>query len=283
MGHSVGTMLRPMVDFSRVLTRVRRGLHAALVDLPTSMQDGTNSVVPAVPAPPLMAASPSAKALWTEALPSEIAFWENWFKTEGSQWPEDYKVRMNPDTPLQHFVEEYLPPPGGEDTIEVLDVGAGPLTVLGKKSANRKLRITAVDPLADVYDRVMAKFGVTPPVRTSWCHGEMLATRFAPESFDLVWAENSLDHSYEPVRIIEQALTVAKTGGFVVLSHARNEAVNANYDGLHQWNFDDEAGDFIIWNRESRVNVSKLLQSRAEIRTGGDKGLVVSFRKTASP
>jgi SAM-dependent methyltransferase len=275
-------MLEPMTDFSRVLTRFRRGLHAALVDLPTSQSAAPAApVAPVAPPVPRLAESPNSKAIWTEALSSEIAFWDNWFKTQGSNWPEDYKVRMDPDTPLQHFVEAYLPPAGGEDLIEILDVGAGPLTILGKRSATRKIHITAVDPLADVYDRVIAKHGITPPVRTTWCHGELLDTRFAPETFDLVWAQNSLDHSYHPVRIIEQALTVAKTGGFVVLSHARNEAVNANYDGLHQWNFDDEAGEFIVWNREMRVNVSKLLQHRAEIRTQGDaKGLDVIFRKT---
>ncbi|MBZ4418418.1 bifunctional 2-polyprenyl-6-hydroxyphenol methylase/3-demethylubiquinol 3-O-methyltransferase UbiG [Myxococcus sp. RHSTA-1-4] len=270
-----------MLDISRkVLTRVRRGLYAALADIPTSAHGVTNSAVPAQASTPQASEPQNAKALWTEALPTEIAFWDNWFKTHGGEWPEDYKVRMDPDTPLQSFVEAYLPP-GGEDIIEILDVGAGPVTKLGKRSANRKIRITAVDPLADAYDRVMAKYGVTPPVRTTWCHGEILTTRFAPETFDLVWAQNSLDHSYEPVRIIEQALTLTKTGGYLVLAHARNEAVNENYQGLHQWNFDGEDGDFIIWNRQSRVNVSKLLQARAEIRARVDATFIeVSFRKT---
>ncbi|MBZ4421265.1 bifunctional 2-polyprenyl-6-hydroxyphenol methylase/3-demethylubiquinol 3-O-methyltransferase UbiG [Myxococcus sp. RHSTA-1-4] len=267
-----------MLDLSRVLTRVRRGLHAALADLPTSIQGDTNSVAPAVPQ---QAAEPShAKVAWTEGLPSEIAFWDNWFKTQGGVWSEDYKTRLNPDTPLQQTVEDYLPDPAGDAIQEILDVGSGPLTMLGKRSDRRKFRITAVDPLADAYDRIMAKHGVVPPVRTSWCHGELLTTRFAPDTFDLVWAQNSLDHSYEPVRIIEQALVVTKPGGYVALSHARNEALNGNWDGLHQWNFDHEGGDFIIWNRQGRVNVSKLLQSRAEIRTQGDDTFVhVSFRK----
>lgn len=270
----------------QVLTRVRRGLYAALADLPTSASSPAEAPVresaPPPPAPQASSSS-SSKSLWTAALPSEVEFWDSWFRTKGREWPEDYKGRLNPDLPLQDFVENYLPPPDGKTPAEILDVGAGPLTLIGKRSEKFKFRITPVDPLADFYIRIMEKHGVVPPVPTSWCHGELLSERFGPESFDLVWAQNSLDHSYEPVRIIEQALTVARVGGYVVLAHNRNEAVAENYEGLHQWNFDIDGTDFVIWNQQARVNVTKLLSHRADIRTTVQPTfLEVSFRKTVA-
>jgi hypothetical protein len=110
----------------------------------------------------------------------------------------------------------------------------------------------------------------------------MLADRFTHNSFDLVWAQNSVDHSYDPIGVIEQALCVVRLGCWVVLVHGTNEAVNENWSGLHQWNFCGENDDFVIWNRTSRVNVSQRLRPYADIRCRDDgKGVTAEFRKIA--
>ncbi len=42
--------------------------------------------------------------------------------------------------------------------------------------------------------------------------GEQLLTMFEPETFDLTFARNALDHSYEPIRVIRNMIGLVKTG-----------------------------------------------------------------------
>ncbi len=60
----------------------------------------------------------------------------------------------------------------GTDRIRILDVGAGPLTVLGKRLTGVQIDITAVDPLAGDYGTLLQRHGIAPPIRTQWCEGE---------------------------------------------------------------------------------------------------------------
>jgi SAM-dependent methyltransferase len=193
-----------------------------------------------------------------------VAFWTEWFATEGSRWPESYKERLDPARPLQPAVRSLLPvAPGG--TVRILDVGAGPLTFLGKRWDGRRVEITAVDALAAEYDRIMADAGVDPLVRTLRCETERLTGAFAPGSFDVVTASNTLDHSYDPLRAIEQMIEVVRPGGAVYLTHCQNEAEHERYDGLHQWNLLVEDGRFTVWNEEARRDVGHLVADRATL------------------
>jgi SAM-dependent methyltransferase len=223
--------------------------------------------------------SSSAKSTWNSGLDVEIGFWSRWFTSKGLEWPEDYKARLDPELPLQPFLADHLGHVAG-DEVSILEVGAGPLTTVGRRWGNKKVRITAVDPLADHYDRIIERHGVVPPVRTTWCHGELLTERFPRSSFDLVWAINSLDHSYDPVRIISQALDVVKVGSYVLLQHSENEGEREAYEGLHQWNFSSEHGNFTVTNKKGCCDVSSYLRPRAEVFCLNESGVVtVKIRK----
>ncbi len=229
---------------------------------------------------------PDPKLLWQGGLSNEIAFWQRYLATEGGEWPGDFQRRLSPDTPLQKFVIRHLAQlPGSE--FSILDVGAGPLTVLGKRWPGKRVRITPVDPLAAEYDRILASLGIVPMIRTLECEGEQLSSRFPPDSFDLVWSQNAVDHSYDPRLVIEQALTVVKNGGYVLLNHARNEGENEAYVGLHQWNFAMEDGAFVIWNPSMRIDMTRHLEPHAEVwgtEEAEVKGWIeVAIRKVANP
>ncbi len=223
------------------------------------------------------------KSNWISGLTSEISFWDNYISNEGSIFQADFANRTNPEHPLQPHIVEYLqhiPDP----EIKILDVGAGPLTVLGKSWPPKKIRITAVDPLADEYDLALERAGVTPLVRTTWCHGELLLERFPRASFDLVYAQNSLDHSYNPLLIIKNMLALVKVNRYMLLEHATNEAENENYFGLHQWNFNVENGDFVVWNKQLRHNITEIFGPFTEVtcRLNEEiRWLVVAIKKLA--
>ncbi len=206
-----------------------------------------------------------ANETWTAGLPEELLFWDEWLATRGGQWPEAFAERLNPARPLQPFLEELLAAQGvtpGKPA-RILDVGAGPVTFVGYRSATWALELTAVDPLAAEYDKLLVRHGVQPPVRTQPGDAELLAGLFPPNHFHVVTARNCIDHTWDPLRALEAMLDVCAPGGTLLLQHAVNEAERQGWHGLHQWNLTDVAGELILAGREQRVNVTR---ARAAVR-----------------
>lgn len=149
--------------------------------------------------------------------------------------------------------------------VSILDVGAGPVTSVGRRYDGVPLNVVAVDPLAKKYNRLLDSAGLEPPVRTEQVEGERLLERFGEEKFDITYARNALDHAVDPVLIIEQMLAVVRPGGYVVLRHGTNEAVQQGYSQLHQWNFDAREGTLIVWHPNGETNISSELAGRAVV------------------
>jgi SAM-dependent methyltransferase len=199
------------------------------------------------------------------ALKREVQFWRNWLSTKGMYWPEDYRARFDPDRPLDGHLLPYVDRINA-DVVRILDVGSGPLTKLGKTHPSKRLEIVATDLLASHYDRLLAELGVVPPVRSVYADAERLVEQFGPDAFDIVHAQNCIDHTADPHRAIEQMVAVAKPGGYVVLYHAENEGQREQYNQLHQWNFTCEDGSFIIRDRTGRTaNMTDRLAARCDV------------------
>ncbi len=197
----------------------------------------------------------SVKSRWYSGIPNEIVFWDKVFRTKGFLWPDEYVQRLDPEFPLQKHVRDLLPQ---NSDIHILDVGAGPYTVLGKKSPGKTIHITAVDALADVYSKILERYGVNPPVRTENLDAEKLTSRFASNTFDLVYARNCLDHSYNPEQAIVEMISVVKPNGYVLLEHYLNEGESTGYRDLHQWNFSvNHDGEFVIRSQKSEINMAR--------------------------
>jgi SAM-dependent methyltransferase len=196
----------------------------------------------------------TANLRWSVGTRAEIFFWENYFRTGGAEWAESYRSRLDPHTPLQPRPAALLP---DRYQVDILDVGAGPLTHLGKQCPGKTLRITAVDPLADEYQRMYRKYQIDPPVHTTRLAAEDISGNIPPNCYDLVFARNCIDHARNPEAAILQMVDVVKPGGYVLLEHRPNEAVNERYRGLHQWNFSSTSeGEFLIGSRKSLVNMT---------------------------
>jgi SAM-dependent methyltransferase len=233
--------------------------------------------------------SPAARKLvWDEkGVEHELEFWERWFSSGGHLWRDDYEQRLDPNAVLQERLIVDRLPEVAADPVSILDVGAGPLTFLGKRYPGRLIQITPVDALADRYDELLARFGIEPPVRTLLCPGEKLLERFDPEIFDVAYARNSLDHSYDPLAIIRNMISVVKTGGFVVTRHVRAEGEHQRYSGFHQWNFDIEGGHLVLWNKAAKHDVTEAVRPVADGEAfrddeGGGDWVVCVIRKAAT-
>jgi SAM-dependent methyltransferase len=224
----------------------------------------------------------AAADLWAERLDDETAFWYGWLRDRGGQWPEDYAQRMDPEFELQSEVRAYLDSTAGRH-LRILDVGSGPLTILGKRWGDRTLEITATDPLAEQYAMLFQRVATTPPVMPVHSVAERLTDTFDESSFDLVYARNCLDHGYDPLQAILQMVKVTKPGCVVLLQHAINEGEHEGYGGLHQWNFCVREGRFTIWQPDRTIDAHSALEREAEVELyvsdDGSRYLRVALRK----
>lgn len=224
-----------------------------------------------------------SEILWRSELPSELKFWDNYLREKDCVWGSDsFDFRMDPTAPLQPDLLKLVEKMSGSD-LRILDVGAGPLTYLGKTSPQHRLEIVAVDPLAKDFDRLLNQYGVEPPIRTVSAHAEKLRAKFDENTFDLVYARNSLDHAYDLLTAVRQMAAVAKPGGLIVLEHYANEAQKMGYLGLHQWNFSMSNGQLCVDNQVVSEVVSVALQDvlQAESCEENERLITAVFRKKA--
>jgi SAM-dependent methyltransferase len=204
-------------------------------------------------------------------LKHELKFWAQWIRTKGASWPADFTRKLDPHSAVTGYHRLVLDRIPG-DTIHVLDVGAGPLTTIGKQYKNKKLVIRACDPLADEYNKILDKYSVTPAVVTENCEGERLAEKYQSNHFDWVNAQNSVDHSSDPVRVIREMVRVTKPGGIVSLCHEINVAKHEAYRGLHQWNFYQADGNFMISGKRGfKKNLTEEFKGDLELTTWIDQ------------
>jgi len=218
------------------------------------------------------------RLLWRTRKRSELDFWAGWLvgAPGTEQWTTDRELRLAPETEIRDPLVRAELDGNPAEEISILDVGAGPLTMLGYRYPGKTLTIVPVDPLADHYERLLRDAHLDPPIRTIAIAGEALLEHFDSRRFDIAYASNALDHSADPFTIISNMVSVVRTGGIVLLRHKRNEGESARYGGLHQWNFDAVDGRLLVWNNAVEVDVGAVLEGRANTTAWTAQGEVMA-------
>lgn len=221
-----------------------------------------------------MIAGEAAFQIWLDNIGEEIWFWNDFAETRGGRWKEDFATRLRTDVSISSVDSRLgkriaLHP---SKHIRMLDVGSGPLTSLGKVADGKTVEIIASDPLADVYNIILDRHGINPPIRPTFADAENLSQFFSPGHFDVVHCRNALDHSYDPIAAIFEMLKVVTADGFIQLSHFENEAQAEEYKGLHQWNFTEREGDFVIWNKTQEHSLSRIFGGAVTLDVERSKG-----------
>jgi len=136
--------------------------------------------------------------------------------------------------------------------------------VVGKSFGTAEVHLEAADALADHYAPALAEAGFEPLVPSQQCYSEELSEAFPADSYDPVFARNTLDHSLDPLKCFEEMVAVARPGGVILTQHAENEGLAENYAGLHGWNFTLEEGHVVVWNEQDKSRVVDRLAGSAE-------------------
>ncbi|MGL1890593.1 MAG: class I SAM-dependent methyltransferase [Spirochaetaceae bacterium] len=175
-------------------------------------------------------------------------------------------VHFKEDSPLQNDLVELLDNHDYETPPQVLDIGAGPISKVGKTYMNKPIVLIPIDPQATKYRRILDNLKLIPPVYTEYGLGESLTDLFQENSFDLVHARNSIDHTYNPIYTIKECLKVLKSDHFFYLNHFYKEGECASYYGLHQWNFYTVGNKFCISDPDNNeIVVDDMISNLGEI------------------
>jgi len=130
--------------------------------------------------------------------------------------------------------------------VRVLDVGAGPLTWIGKNGTDASWPLMRLIRWRKRMDSSCASRHQAA-VETKAGDGEDVVKLFGRQVFDLTFARNCLDHSYDAIQAVTSMIEATKPGGIIVLWHGPDEGETECYQGLHQWNFHLENAELVVW------------------------------------
>jgi SAM-dependent methyltransferase len=123
--------------------------------------------------------------------------------------------------------------------LKVMDIGCGPISILRWGAIEGEISITGVDPLLEMYALVLARHGLDglPKIR---CDREVNGfaedlDRLLPnETFDVIYTQNSLDHTQQPGLVIENIGRKLAPNGRAVFQVATRKGTRQNWDQLHK-------------------------------------------------
>lgn len=205
---------------------------------------------------------------WEEQLPEEVRFWRRWLEGN-TEKAEDRAYRLSSHRPFPWWAKPLIK--GDPEHIRVLDVGAGPLTSLGDVWEGKEVTILPIDPLADAYSKLMEEYAVTPPIRTLYGTGQDLVSQFGENSFDFIYASDSLDKTDDPIACYQQIMLVLKPGASAVTYHEANKAERHHYETVYQWNFSLKENRLLVWNHEGQWDVLEHLSNVGHSRVETDR------------
>lgn len=132
---------------------------------------------------------------------------------------------------------DYFGPMIGEKkSVDIAEVGAGPINTIGNEWPGVDVRVWASDVLQQEYEKLWQEHKAIPVVDVS-CE-DMEKLTYPDEYFDIVHCVNALDHTKDAQKALAELERVCKPGGWIYLRHAPNQW--ARFGGHHYWNINIE-------------------------------------------
>ncbi|MBD3341109.1 MAG: methyltransferase domain-containing protein [Candidatus Lokiarchaeota archaeon] len=137
-------------------------------------------------------------------------------------------------------------------SLKTLEIGSGPNSNLSYWVDKKLIKVTAIDPLANIYKKIMKKLNYTYPITPIKMKGENLLNHFERESFHIVFAQNSLDHSENPIKCFRNGVELLKKGGLIFVCSNIREGTRKCWAGIHNFDIYIENGDLFLENQQGR-------------------------------
>src|SRR5215211_3684999 len=101
----------------------------------------------------------------------------------------------------------------------ILDVGCGPVSSLAYLVHERLATVVGVDPLAEEYRELLARYELSAPLRQVRGSGEYLDRVSFDVEFDIVFCRNALDHHQVPALAWLRMFEALPLGGHLIQRH----------------------------------------------------------------
>lgn len=203
---------------------------------------------------------------WLQGIPYEVAFWQSYYgnkrrRKDLFEWSMFNKPCLLDDFDIENYIKNCKSP-----NPRLLDVGCALSYVFGNIINGKQANVSYVDPLAPFYNQILKRYKINRPYITFGMI-ESLSASFDKNSIDFIHVRNALDHCANPLQGIIQCLICLKIGGVLYLNHFVNEAENEGYRGFHQFNISSVDQQLVIWNKNTRVNVTEFCKDFATVET----------------
>lgn len=172
---------------------------------------------------------------------------------------------LEPDRPVLESIADVISN-FEDESILLLDLGCGPFSKAGTRLPGKQILKELLDPLASNYRAFYAEFQVPhqPQIRPGFA--EKLSDYYPLNHFHVIYAQNCIDHCYNPMLAFREMLRVLRPRGCIVMQHFLSEGTRAGGYGLHQWNLALEGGDLRIRNRNASI-IANLTQEHRDTCT----------------
>lgn len=210
---------------------------------------------------------------------TELAYWEYALKYNPHSKNHNYKRFTDEIKPLLNILSELF----GEENkpYNLLDVGPGPRTILIEGYRKNLYNLNGIDPLANELKKFICG-------REFLVQGtcEYLDKIYPPQSFHMVYASNSLDHTEDPLKCFKNMVNATIINGIVVIRSAIKEGSRLNWRGLHQHDLFVDNGKLMHSKRDSEAidlteGLPTVLYSYHRSYLGNDNLFLIIYRRVS--
>jgi len=202
---------------------------------------------------------------WKSGVVEELMWWWLWIQKKREEGTlKGWANLRDAAFPFEKYVHNF----DANTALTCLNIGCGPRSNMGERSAHQKLHITHMDPLAEAYNAIM-DFLDAPGGGDVQFGAVEIIDQLDVGTFNFISAKNCLDHAYDVPDGLRKLIGLLDTQGVVILEHYENEAEAQNYLGFHKWNIEIVDEMVRIWS-----------QNTSEIFNHKEFGLELEYTKT---
>ena len=139
------------------------------------------------------------------------------------------------------------------DSLLTLEIGSGPNSNLSYWVDKKLLEVIAIDPLAEIYKKIMKKLNYEYPITPIKLRGEDILKQFKAETFHIIFTQNSLDHTENPIMCFKSAYISLKKGGLLFVCSNMKEGTRTSWSGMHKFDIYMENNNLLLANKKGEI------------------------------